>query len=225
MANRGLTGCDLCKSFTPHFHHERLNDPALRSKRPRVIFADSMSDWWSPGVEQSWRDACINAMYRAPQHQFVVLTKRPERITPEDLASWPDNAWLGVSVTGTHDWWRAWTLYHYKVNNSRIHTLLSIEPLLGPMPPDDLDVTISMMENCLEWAIMGGQTGPGAVAPEYGWIADIRGAMKWANVPLWEKENLPIPHINPDGEPVLVDWHIQQAPPTIFSILDDWGQT
>ena len=99
LAQRGLSGCLQCKAFEVHFHPERLADPIFRRKKPAVVFLDSMSDFWSPGVEQSWRDACIQAMGGAPQHQFVVLTKRPDRITQDDMLWWPPNAWIGVSVT------------------------------------------------------------------------------------------------------------------------------
>jgi protein gp37 len=52
----------------------------LRWKRPRRIFVDSMADLFAEGVEDAWIDRAFAVMALCPQHTFMVLTKRPERM-------------------------------------------------------------------------------------------------------------------------------------------------
>jgi len=58
---------------------ERLDQP-LHWKKPRVIFAGSQTDLFHDEV----RFACLNKMYsvmlNCPQHNFLILTKRPDRM-------------------------------------------------------------------------------------------------------------------------------------------------
>lgn len=57
----------------------KLLEP-LRWKRPRRIFVNSMSDLFHEAVPDEWIDRIFAVMALAPQHQFQVLTKRPERM-------------------------------------------------------------------------------------------------------------------------------------------------
>lgn len=126
----------------------------LRRRKPTMYFVNSMSDLFAEDVPDEWIDRIFAIMALCPQHQFQVLTKRPERMRdyfraePWDrlnehcgvLAHWDDmpsyettvlpHVWLGVSV---EDQARA---------NERIPALLdtpaairfvSAEPLLGPV--------------------------------------------------------------------------------------------
>ena len=51
---------------------------------------------------------------------------------------------------------------------------LSLEPLLGPLP--------SMNLSGIDWAIVGGESGPGARPMEEEWVLDIRDQCRRANV-------------------------------------------
>lgn len=57
----------------------KLLEP-LRWKRTRRIFVNSMSDLFHEAVPDEWIDRIFAVMALAPQHQFQVLTKRPERM-------------------------------------------------------------------------------------------------------------------------------------------------
>ncbi len=57
----------------------RLEIP-LRWKRPRRIFVNSMSDLFHKDVPFDFVDKVFGVMAICPQHQFQVLTKRPERM-------------------------------------------------------------------------------------------------------------------------------------------------
>ncbi len=210
MAHRNLTGCQQCRDFVPHIHTERLDDPLFRRKKPAVIFVDSMSDPWSVGMKQEWRDKMFGVMRLYSQHQYILLTKRPENITEEDQAQLTvNNIWLGVSITDyAHDFWRVWELHR----KSRGHCVVSIEPLFSsifPLSPADEDLFFHFVE----WTIVGAQTGPGAVAPSQQWIKDIRDACLNNRIPLWEKESLSTCGV------LLENKRIQQAPDPIADIL------
>ena len=60
-------------------HPERLADP-LHWRKPRRVFVNSMSDLFHPDVSVNFIDQVFAVMLLAPQHTFLVLTKRPERM-------------------------------------------------------------------------------------------------------------------------------------------------
>jgi len=102
-------------------------------------------------------------MNRANWHQYQVLTKRGERI--EELSpklQWAPHIWMGVSVESEN--------YLYRIDHLRrtkAHVkFLSIEPLLGPLGKIDL--------RCIDWVIVGGESGPGARPMNEEWVTDIR---------------------------------------------------
>src|SRR5260370_42113596 len=83
----------------------------LRWREPRRIFTCSWSDWLHEAAD-AWRPEAWDIIRRTPQHTYLILTKRPERIPEVRVpwsarafeAPWP-NVWLGVSVeTQEYDW-------------------------------------------------------------------------------------------------------------------------
>ncbi len=92
-----------------------LNEPR-RWRKPRRVFVNSMSDLFHQGVPTGFIDRVFLTMALSPQHQFQVLTKRPDRMLQyvleahghrtQSLHAWvrgggawpPANVWLGVSV-------------------------------------------------------------------------------------------------------------------------------
>ncbi len=185
--------CKQCGEFVPHLHEERLDQP-YSVRKPALIFADSMSDWWSPGVKMKWRSLAIQAMRDANAHRFVVLTKRPDLIHPMTGVGWPDNAWLGVSITSGLDWWRWEALAKLP---GHIHKFISVEPLL---PTDDDPLVDHSVGGRLEygkdgvpeWVIVGPLSGPGKLQTCALCQDSIRLVCKGRNIPLFEKPGLPI---------------------------------
>jgi len=57
----------------------RLDQP-LRWKRPRRIFVNSLIDLFHESVPDGWIDRVFAVMALAPQHTFIVLTKRAARM-------------------------------------------------------------------------------------------------------------------------------------------------
>ena len=134
------------------FNEAVLQDP-LRWRRPRRIFVCAHGDLFHESVPDEWIDRVFAVMALAPQHQFQVLTKRPERmrryltdqgvrdeICSRALAmpasegfcrSWPlPNVWLGVSV---EDQRRAEERIPDLLLTPAAIRWISAEPLLGPV--------------------------------------------------------------------------------------------
>jgi protein gp37 len=55
-------------------------DQPLRWKRPRRIFVCSMTDLFAEFISDEWIAAVFGVMAASPQHTFLVLTKRAERM-------------------------------------------------------------------------------------------------------------------------------------------------
>ena len=135
----------------------------LHWKTPKRIFVNSMSDLFHVDVPLSYTKDVFDVMRRAYWHQFQVLTKRAERI--EELSpklKWQPNIWMGVSVENEEYLYR---IDHLRKTGAHVK-FLSLEPLLGPLPKMNL--------RGIDWAIVGGESGPGARPMNADWVTDIR---------------------------------------------------
>jgi protein gp37 len=178
MAKRlqGMRQANYVNGFELTLQEHMLGLP-LKWKKPQRIFVNSMSDLFHRDVPLSYICRVFDVMRLSHWHQFQVLTKRSERLA--SLASkldWPSNVWMGVSVESS--------AYTYRIDQLRecpaAVRFLSLEPLLGPLP--DLDLS------GIHWAIVGGESGPGARPMESNWVADIRDQCQAANVPFFFKQ-------------------------------------
>ena len=61
------------------FNPAELEKP-LRWQKPRTIFVSSMGDLFHDSVKDEWIDAVVGIAASCGQHQFVLLTKRPQRM-------------------------------------------------------------------------------------------------------------------------------------------------
>ncbi len=119
-------------------HEEALD--ALRWRKPRRrVFVNSMSDLFHEEVPADFIRRVLHRIYQAPAHDFLVLTKRPERMQTllneavcrrDYSADFPiPNLWLGVSIENRRFAWRADLL---RETPSAVR-FISAEPLLGPL--------------------------------------------------------------------------------------------
>ncbi len=82
-------------------HPDRLDQPG-RMRDPAIIFTCSMSDIFHEAVPMDFLAAMFAVMEQCHQHQFLLLTKRADRM--RDILTnppwrWPlPNVWLGVSA-------------------------------------------------------------------------------------------------------------------------------
>lgn len=149
----------------------------LTWKKPQVIFVNSMSDLFHKNVPIDFILQVFDVMGRANWHQYQVLTKRADRL--EELNSmlpWQPHIWMGVSVESDD--------YRFRINHlcgTGAHTkFLSLEPLLGPLANLNL--------SNIDWAIVGGESGPGARPMRTEWVTSIRDQCVRANVPFFFKQ-------------------------------------
>jgi protein gp37 len=149
----------------------------LTWKRPQRIFVNSMSDLFHEEVPLDYIRRVFDVMRRADWHRFQILTKRADRLAALDPAlEWPQNVWMGVSVESSEHVDR---IDHLRRTRARVK-FLSLEPLLGPLPDLNLDG--------IDWAIVGGESGPGARPVEESWILGIRDQCREARVAFFFKQ-------------------------------------
>jgi protein gp37 len=157
--------------------HPHVLEKPLEWKKPQMIFVNSMSDLFHKDVPLDFILQVFDVMRRAYWHTFQVLTKRAERL--EELNSkidWPENVWMGVSVeTGKY----TFRIDHLRRTGAQVK-FLSLEPLLGPLHDLNLDG--------IDWAIVGGESGPGARPLDPAWVTDIRDQCLRARVPFFFKQ-------------------------------------
>lgn len=137
----------------------------LSWRKPMRIFVNSMSDLFHQNVDDETISKVWSVMREASWHSFQVLTKRPERISEVmDRRNLPvlNNVWLGTSVETQRFVSRIDSL---RATRAKIH-FVSFEPLLGPIVNPNL--------YGIDWAIVGGESGPGARPLEASWVEELR---------------------------------------------------
>lgn len=160
-------------AFYPTFHRYRLND--YIGKKGRNIFVCSMADLFGSWVPDSWIEEVFKACEKAPQHNYLFLTKNPiryELLHQKGILRKRNNMWCGYSATRNDcDYWF----------DSQYNTFVSIEPILEPMK-----IYFG------KWVIIGAETGrrKGKVVPERKWIEDIVNECRKANIPIFMKSSL-----------------------------------
>jgi protein gp37 len=149
----------------------------LHWKKPQTIFVNSMSDLFHADVPTDFILQTFEVMVRADWHRFQILTKRSDRLLELDSQlPWAPHIWMGVSVESEDYTLR---IDHLRRTNAHVK-FLSLEPLLGPL------LTLDLRE--IHWAIVGGESGPGARSMPKEWVLDIRDQCTKAGVPFFFKQ-------------------------------------
>lgn len=174
-------------AFYPTFYHHRLEEPQ-NIKKPQNIFVCSMADLFGDWVPEEWIKQVFEACEKAPQHNYIFLTKNPERY--ETINNDCENFWYGATATDKNSFTLALDSFmQQRVNAERLlNTFLSIEPLLEEININECDGYFS----CLNWVILGAETGnkKGKIIPKKEWIDSIVEQCKQANVPVFMKDSL-----------------------------------
>jgi len=167
---------NYANGFTLAIHEHALDLP-LKWKKPQIIFVNSMSDLFHNDVPAWFIQETFDVMRRAHWHQFQVLTKRSERLLRMSQSiEWPDNVWMGVSVERQDYVFRIEDLQGTKAKIK----FVSFEPLLGSLPELDL--------SGIDWAIVGGESGPGARPMQKEWVLGIRTQCQRDQIPFFFKQ-------------------------------------
>lgn len=159
-------------------------------RKPRRIFVGSRSDialWPDHDVAE----VLTMAKSGAPQHRYVILTKRPAMLWDKTTEPWPANCIIMATVCNQDE------------ANDKIPALLRIpaahygvclEPMLGSVDLDGIwgypgSATADMLASWpVEWVILGGESGPGARPMETEWVRSVVRQTRQASVPLWFKQ-------------------------------------
>lgn len=176
--------------------------------RPRV-FVNSMSDWLDEEVPPYWLARLLLSILRAPNLDFLLLTKRPERfrdaLTNASLSlhgreereaildlhhfvsHWfagfvPENVWIGTTVEEQKEVHRVTTLSEIPAKLR----FLSCEPLVAPLHLPFGDEFF--LEEKIDWVIAGGESGPAARPMSEKWATDLRDQCLAFNIPFFFKQ-------------------------------------
>lgn len=138
-----------------------------RWKKPQRIFVNSMSDLFHDGISANFYVDFWKVVRENPQHQFLILTKRPQNISarlPEDWGDGYDNVWLLVSIE------------NQKQASERILQLLSIKAKVRGLSCEPL-LSSLIIPDCimqrLDWIVVGGESGPNARKMEDWWAHQL----------------------------------------------------
>lgn len=175
------------QKFQPSFIPDRLCAPqntrvpieAASNIGYKNVFTCSMADLFGRWVPTEWIEAVLTAVAKAPQWNFLFLTKFPIRMAEFDF---PDNAWVGTTVDCQARVKAAENAFQ-KIN-ARVKWL-SCEPLLEPLEFSDLSM--------FQWIVLGGSS-KSTQTPEWrpprSWINRIEDKAHEAGCMVYEKTNL-----------------------------------
>ena len=177
---RGVPGHPFEHGFDLTIRPERLRQP-LGWRQPKRVFVNSMSDLFHKEIPETFIDSVFDTMEAANWHTYQVLTKRSSLMARylrkrygDGLA--PNHIWLGVSVEDAKN---AVRLRHLHAAQASIK-FVSFEPLLGPVGQVNL--------KGIDWAIVGGESGPRSRPMAEAWAVEIRDLCKAAKVAFFFKQ-------------------------------------
>lgn len=181
---------------------DRLEQP-LHWRKPQRIFVCSQADLFHPDVPFEFVDKMFDVIWEAPQHAYLILTKRPKIMA----------AWLARKTKRLKQQQQrpiilaGISICNQKEADKKIPILLqtpaakrwvSIEPMLGPV---DLKWNIVYpSQRCssrirnetpmrgLDWVVVGCESGPSRRPCKLEWILDIVQECKAAGVKCYVKQ-------------------------------------
>lgn len=157
--------------------HPDLLDLPMRWRQPKVVFVNSMSDLFHEDIPEEFIAGVFASMRRARQHTFQVLTKRADRLAAlAPRLPWPENVWMGVSVEDG----RVVDRIGFLQQVPAAVRFLSLEPLIGPLD--------SLPLSGIDWAIVGGESGPRARPMKREWVTSILRQCRAAGVAFFFKQ-------------------------------------
>jgi len=132
---------------TPH----KLNHMAAEKNAEAICFVCSLSDFFHRDADK-WRSVAWRTIRECPNVNFMLLTKRPERIAELLPADWDDGknypgAWLGTTCGVRKSYSRVDMLRSIPCSLR----FLSVEPLMESVA--DIDLT------GIGWVAVGGMSG------------------------------------------------------------------
>lgn len=182
--------------FDVTWHPDKLFQP-FQWVKPRTVFVCSMGDLFHEDVCLDVIKDMFAVMHNAPQHTFIILTKRPYRMMRlltdhqgllDDGYEWPlANVWGGVSIENQA---AAVERIPLLADTPLAKRIVNLEPLLEEVDlcrPHDQGVG-ELLIDYLDGVFLGGESGPGAQPMAPKWVRKIRRQCNGAGKPFFFKQ-------------------------------------
>lgn len=174
---------------------------ARAAGQSRRVFCASLCDVFEehPDVD-AWRGDLWSLIRECTALDWLILTKRPERIASCLPADWDDgwpHVWLGTSVEGS---WVSWRVHELARVPAAVR-FVSYEPALGP-------IAHSIDLRAIDWLICGGESGPLYRPMAVQWARDARDVCAREGVSFFFKQSAasrPGQGVELDGEHIM-EW-------------------
>ncbi len=175
---------------------------ALKWKESKRIFTCSWSDFFIEQADE-WRKDAWEVIKKTPQHLWIILTKRPERIESalydmgwmNAVSAIPRNIIIGISPEGNENTASMWPVLECLSRQFRFKTMISFEPLLEQITPFSLDIITGGYCDGIDlrfpdWIITGGESDFKNPRPsEIQWFRNIRDFCIKHDVPYFHKQH------------------------------------
>ncbi|MCD7824570.1 MAG: phage Gp37/Gp68 family protein [Clostridiaceae bacterium] len=167
--------------FEPTLHIYRSNT-LDKLKMGNNIFVGAMADIFGAWVPDDWIDKVMEICMARPQHNYLFLTKNPERYTQYGVPAAKENLWYGTSVTKEAE------MRRFNVLPADCKTFVSMEPILEDLQPEKHNILFRQVD----WIIVGAETGrqKNKVIPEFEWIKKIVVEADSHGTPVFMKDSL-----------------------------------
>jgi protein gp37 len=174
-----------------YFLDRRELEAPLKRKKPSIIGVQFMGDLFHSKISYETFERIMMVITDAPQHTFIMLTKRPRQmlqfiknfnglLAPAGPLK---NLWLGVTCENQE------TLEERRpilLKMPAAKRLLSVEPMLS-----DIDIRPRHFQadgGWLDWVICGCESGPKRRKTEIDWIANLRDQCFALGLPFFLKQ-------------------------------------
>jgi protein gp37 len=153
----------------------------VKGRRARVFCASMADVFERRGELNPEREKLWTLIERTPELDWLLLTKRPQRIlmTVPWRDIWPSNVWIGTTVENQAS---ADERLPYLANIPAAVRFISAEPLLG-----ELDIA-NWLGRTVDWVITGGESGPHARPSSPSWFRQLLIQCMQADVPFHFKQ-------------------------------------
>lgn len=167
--------------FEPTLHRYRMNT-LDKLKMGNNIFVCAMADMFGSWVPDEWISEVLGICVKNTMHNYLFLTKNPERYVEYGVPAGFDNLWYGTSITKEEE------MRKFNSLPAGCKTFVSMEPILEDLNPEHHNILFRQVD----WIIIGAETGRkrDKTVPTWDWIKRIVIQADMEGVPVFMKDSL-----------------------------------